>query len=119
MRLEEHVKRVTLDHHAYMGAVWWYSDRRWQALPEDLRGVVAEGFVRLKATTREIPKRRQAEAFERFKAAGGEIIVPTPDARAEFQKAASGMRDWFSQNYGSEWLDKLDAAAAACAAAPG
>lgn len=114
MRLEEHIKRMTLDHHAYMGAVWWYSEKRWEEMPEDLKSIVAEGFSRLQKVTRELPKQNQSKALEQFKAAGGEVITPTQTERAEFEKAASGMRDWFAKTYGREWLDKLDKAVAAC-----
>ncbi|MEZ5801677.1 MAG: hypothetical protein R3D29_15895 [Nitratireductor sp.] len=29
-------KYMTLDGHAYMGALWWYSDVAWKTLPDDL-----------------------------------------------------------------------------------
>ena len=88
-----------------------------RALPDDLKAIVAEGFEMLKAATRALPKERQEEAIQRFRAAGGEIITPTPEARAEFRAAASGMREWFAKTYGREWLDRLDAAVAACSPA--
>lgn len=115
MRLEEHVKYVTVDNHAYMGAMWWYSEKRWQALPDELKPILAEGFLRLQRVTRETPKQRQAEAFERFAAEGGVIHAPTDEERAAFARASAPMREWYAAKYGDEWLARIDAAVEACA----
>jgi TRAP-type transport system periplasmic protein len=115
MRLEEHVKYVTLDNHAYMGAMWWYSDQRWRALPDDLRPIVESGFDELQRVTRALPKERQAEAFAKFEAKGGAVHVPTDAERAAFRAASAPMRDWYKAKYGERWLSRLDAAVAGCA----
>jgi tripartite ATP-independent transporter DctP family solute receptor len=114
MRLDEHVRYVTLDNHAYMGAMWWYSDKRWRELPPDLQAVLEEGFAALKQTTRALPKERQAAAFEKFTSEGGTIYTPTEEERAAFRASVAGMRDWYVERYGGEWLARLDAAVAAC-----
>ncbi len=114
MKFHEHVKYLTLDGHAYMGALWWYSEPLWVESPPELRRVIFDAFHHLRTVTRALPMRRQIEAYEAFKAAGGEIYVPTPAEKAQFQDAASGMRDWFANTYGDAWLIKLDAAIAAC-----
>jgi tripartite ATP-independent transporter DctP family solute receptor len=116
MRLEEHVKFVTLDNHAYMGAMWWYSDKRWEALPDDLRPIVEAGFSELRRVTRALPKERQQAALDRFKAAGGAVHVPTEAERAAFKAASAPMRDWYAGKYGDAWLQRIDAAVAGCAA---
>jgi tripartite ATP-independent transporter DctP family solute receptor len=115
MRLEEHVKFLTIDNHAYMGAMWWFSDKRWQALPDDLRPIVEEGFRELQRVTRTIPKERQAAAFETFKTKGGVIHTPTDEERAAFRAASAPMRDWYVNKYGDRWLTRLDSAVADCA----
>jgi len=114
MRLEEHVKQVTLDNHAYMGAMWWYSDARWRALPEDLRAIIESGFGELKRVTRAVPKESFASALLRFKAKGGAVHEPTPQERDAFKAASAPMRDWYAQKYGDLWLQRLDAAVAEC-----
>ena len=38
----------------------------------------------------------------------------TPEQREEFRAATSGLRVWYAERYGQEWLDRLDAAVAAC-----
>ncbi|MGI9507376.1 MAG: TRAP transporter substrate-binding protein DctP, partial [Geminicoccaceae bacterium] len=70
----------------------------------------------LKTVTRAFPMRRQIEAYEAFQEAGGEIYVPSADEKKAFQEASSGMRDWYTGQYGDEWLAKLDAAVADCEA---
>ena len=116
MNFHEHVKFVILDGHAYMGALWWYSESRWQALSPDRQRTLVEGFQRLKLVTRALPIRRQIEANEAFTQAEGTIYVPTPEQKAAFKKATDGLRRWFAERYGRDWLDKLDAAVAACEA---
>ncbi len=114
MRLQEHVKKITLDRHAYMGALWWYSDKRWNALPPDVQAIVRDGFGDLKAMTRQVPKDREAEAFQVFEVAGGAVHHPTAEEKAAFVAAAAPMRAWYAKTYGEDRLNQLDAAIAAC-----
>lgn len=116
---EAGLKYLTLDGHAYMGALWWYSEPAWQQLPEDLRRIVFDGMNHLKTVTRAFPMRRSIEAYEQFRQEGGTIYVPTPEEKKLFREAAGGMRDWYVERYGAEWLDKLDAAVAECEATVG
>lgn len=113
---EAGLKYMTLDGHAYMGALWWYSDNAWGKLPEDVKRIVFDGMNHLKTVTRAFPMRRQIEAYDAFKKGGGTIYVPTAAEKAAFQKASGGMRKWYSDKYGNEWLDKLDSAVADCSA---
>lgn len=113
---EAGLKYITLDGHAYMGALWWYSDAAWKQLPDDLKRIVFDGMNHLKTTTRMFPMRRQIEAYQAFKEAGGEIYVPTAEEKKMFQEASSGMRKWYTDKFGAEWLDKLDAAVKTCEA---
>jgi TRAP-type C4-dicarboxylate transport system substrate-binding protein len=114
MKLNDHLRFVFVDRHAYMGNMWWYSEKEWQALPDELKPVVAEGFRALAAATRQAAASREAPALEAFVASGGTVDVATPGQRAAFQQATSGLRDWYVGRYGREWLDKLDAAVANC-----
>jgi len=114
MKLHEHVRFLLVDRHSYMGAMWWYSEKQWQALPADLKPVVAEGFRVLALATREAAASRQAPAFEAFLASGGTVDEITPGQRAQFRDATRGLRDWYANRYGREWLERLDAAVAAC-----
>ena len=114
MKLHEHVRYLLVDRHSYMGAMWWYSEQQWQALPADLKPVVAEGFRVLAIATREAAATRQAPAFEAFRASGGTVDEITPAQREQFRDATRGLRDWYANRYGRDWLERLDAAVAAC-----
>jgi tripartite ATP-independent transporter DctP family solute receptor len=114
MKLHEHVHYLLVDRHSYMGAMWWYSEKQWHALPDDLQPVVAEGFRKLAVATRVAAASRQAPAFEAFRSSGGTVDEITPAQREEFRAATSGLRVWYAERYGQEWLDRLDAAVAAC-----
>jgi TRAP-type C4-dicarboxylate transport system substrate-binding protein len=114
MKLHEHVHFLLVDRHSYMGAMWWYSEQQWRALPVDLRPIVAEGFRKLAVATRASAMERQAPAFEAFRRAGGTVDEITPLQREQFRAATSGLRDWYARRYGGEWLERLDTAVAAC-----
>ncbi|WP_377504721.1 TRAP transporter substrate-binding protein DctP [Octadecabacter sp. R77987] len=103
---------VTLDGHAYMGALWWMSNENFMAMPEDLRRVVVDGFAQLQQATFAAPKRNSIQAYADFVAGGGDLYVPTPEEKALFAEAAAPVQDWFRDNVdgGNEILDALLAA---------
>ena len=92
------LKYVTLDGHAYMGALWWMSNDKFKAMPESMRRVVVDGFAALQQATFASPKRKSIKAYEDFVAGGGNLYVPTPAQKASFKKAASPVYDWFKSN---------------------
>ncbi|AXT33970.1 C4-dicarboxylate ABC transporter substrate-binding protein [Phaeobacter sp. LSS9] len=89
---------VTLDGHAYMGALWWMSNKTFMDMPEDMRQVVVDGFYALQQATFASPKRKSIQAYEDFVAGGGDLYVPTPDQKAAFKSAAEPVYDWFKSN---------------------
>ncbi|PWR02255.1 C4-dicarboxylate ABC transporter substrate-binding protein [Meridianimarinicoccus roseus] len=89
---------ITLDGHAYMGALWWMNNDRFLSMPEDLRRVVNDGFYQLQQATFASPKRKSIAAYEAFVEGGGEIYVPSPDEMAQFRDAAAPVYDWFQAN---------------------
>ncbi len=105
---------LTLDGHAYMGALWWMSNDNFMAMPEDLRRVVVDGFSQLQQATFASPKRKSIEAYEAFVAGGGDLYVPTPEEKAALAEAAAPVQDWFRSNVdgGDAILDALIAAVA-------
>lgn len=114
-KLHEHAKFLLLDRHAYMGALWWYSEPGWRNLPDDLRASVVAGFAELKRATRTAAKSREAPALAEFKRSGGVVEQPGAPLRAELERATRDLRSWYSRRYGDEWLLRLDAAVADCA----
>ena len=92
------LKYVTLDGHAYMGALWWMNNDKFMSMPEGLRTVVADGFYQLQQATFASPKRKSIQAYADFVAGGGDLYVPTPAEKAAFKTAAAPVYDWFKSN---------------------
>ncbi len=103
---------MTLDGHAYMGALWWMSNANFMAMPEDMRRVVVDGFSQLQQATFASPKRKSIEAYQAFVEGGGDLYVPTPEEKAAFAEAAAPVQEWFRGNVdgGDQILDALIAA---------
>ncbi len=111
---EAGLQYVTLDGHAYMGALWWMNNDRFMSMPEDMRRVMVDGFSQLQQATFASPKRKSIQAYKDFVAGGGSLYVPTPEEKAKFKKAAEPVYDWFKKNVrnGPEVFDALAKAAA-------
>ena len=109
---------VTLDGHAYMGAIWVMNNQKFLGMPEDMRRVVADGFYALQQATFASPKRKSIQAYEEFVVGGGDLYVPTPEEKAAFRDAAQPVFDWFKSNVdgGEEIFNALNEAVAAAEA---
>ena len=92
------LKYVTLDGHAYMGALWYMNNDRFMGMPDELRRVVVDGFAALQQATFASPKRKSIQAYEDFAAGGGDIYVPTPEEKQALKEAAAPVFDWFKAN---------------------
>ena len=112
------LKYVTLDGHAYMGALWWMNNAKFKSMPAGLRRVVVDGFAALQQATFASPKRKSIKAYQEFVAGGGDLYVPTPEQKAQFKSAATPVYDWFKANVkgGPEVFDALTTAVAAAEA---
>jgi len=110
---------VTLDGHAYMGALWWMNNEKFMGMPEDLRRVVVDGFAALQQATFASPKRKSIQAYSDFVAGGGDLYVPSPAEKAMFAEAATPVYDWFKANVkgGQAAFDALTTAVAEVEAA--
>src|SRR5210317_1547325 len=89
---------VTLDGHAYMGALWWMSNEKFMSMPDDMKRVVVDGFYALQQATFASPKRKSIQAYSDFVAGGGDLYVPTPEEKAAFKEAAAPVYEWFKAN---------------------
>ncbi|MFD0979117.1 TRAP transporter substrate-binding protein [Tropicimonas aquimaris] len=89
---------MTLDGHAYMGALWWMNNAKFMEMPDELKMVVNDGFYALQQATFASPKRKSIQAYEDFVAGGGDLYVPTPEEKAAFKEAAAPVYDWFKAN---------------------
>ncbi|MGB0705529.1 MAG: C4-dicarboxylate ABC transporter substrate-binding protein, partial [Paracoccaceae bacterium] len=112
------LKYVTLDGHAYMGALWWMSNDTFMSMPAEMRTIIADGFSQLQQATFASPKRKSIQAYADFVAGGGDLYVPTPEEKAAFKSAAAPVFDWFKANVdgGEEVFNALTAAVAAAEA---
>lgn len=117
--LHEQIDYITLDNHGYMGAMWWLSGTRWSSLSEEEKRIMTTAFERLKIVTRQKAKENESRARRVFVESGGEIIDLLPAQRADFIEEGSAIRPWFSERYGDEWFERLDAAIADCQAPGG
>lgn len=106
---------VTLDGHAYMGALWWMNNEKFTTMPEDIRRVVVDGFYALQQATFASPKRKSISAYDAFVAGGGDLYVPTPEEKTAFAQAAAPVYGWFKDNVarGPEIFEALSAAVVA------
>ena len=114
MKFQDHLKYISLDGHAYMGALWWMNEDIFQSLSDDQKRIVYDGFQELKMTARVLPKRKAVDAFKAFTDAGGTIYSPTAEEKAAFQAAARPVWDWYEENFGAEWIEAAQSAVAAC-----
>ena len=111
---EAGLKNVTLDGHAYMGALWYMNNENFLDMDEETRKVVVDGFQALQQATFASPKRKSIKAYADFKKAGGNLYVPTPSDKAAFKKAAEPVYTWFQKSVkdGEKWYALLSEEAA-------
>lgn len=105
------LKYLTLDGHAYMGALWFMNAEAFNGLDDDQKRIVVDGFYQLQQATFASPKRKSIQAYEDFREAGGDIYVPTPEEMAQFAEAAQPVYEWFNENVegGKDAYDALTA----------
>ena len=108
------LKYLTLDGHSYMGAFWWMGQDRFASLTDDQKQIVVDGFAALQQATFASPKRKEIQAYADFKAAGGDVYVPTPAEKAAFKESVAPVMDWFKTNVqdGGEVLAAFEASVA-------
>ena len=113
------LKYLTLDNHSYMGAFWFMNNERFLGMSDEHKRIIIDGFAALQQATFASQKRKEIAAYDAFRAAGGEIYVPTEEQRAMFMEAAAPAFDWFRTNVrsGPEVLDSFSAYAAAASEA--
>ncbi len=116
MKFQDHLKYISLDGHAYMGALWWMNEDVFQGLTDAQKRIVYDGFQELKMTARVLPKRKAVDAFKTFVDAGGTVYTPTAEQKAAFQAAAKPVWDWYETNFGRDWIDAAQSAVADCQA---
>ena len=107
-KLNESLKYIILDGHAYMSGFWWLNNEKFQSMPTDLKEIMVDGFDALSWFIREYNKYSEASAFETFKATGGTIYRPTEEELGQFKEKAVAVEQWFKENVTEETLEWLD-----------
>ena len=110
--LQDHLPYLTQDRHGYLAALWLMNENAYQALPPDLRQLLAAGFDELARLTLARARERTAEAVAAFEAAGGRVHVPSATERRAFVMAAGRVSTWYMDEYGYDWLVWLEGAIA-------
>ena len=89
---------VTLDGHAYMGALWWMNNEQFSGMSDANKRIIIDGFSALQQATFASPKRKSIQAYSDFVSGGGSLYVPTPEQKAMFKKSAEPVYTWFQSN---------------------
>lgn len=109
-KLNEHVKYAVLDEHAYLAGFYWMNQNFLEKLPEDLRNLVIDGVIQMAEVQTDFNKQQDGIAQQQFADAGGTIYVPSADDKKTFEAGKDHMVAWYSDQFGTDWLDKLNAA---------
>lgn len=115
-KLEEHLKYIVLDGHSYMATLWWFSEPVWQSLPIDIQQIIIAGFAKQQAAANHLVATEEARSYEIFEQAGGTIYRPSIDEKQAFKDASSGIRQWFIDKFGDDWLLLLEQSVDECQA---
>ena len=110
--MHEVVKFVSLDEHADLYGFYWMSDKWLQSLPENYQNLVLEGVRQMAEIQSNWNKQYENQALMEFAASGGTIYVPTPEEKATFLPYRDIMADWFTEQYGPEYVEAWRAAIA-------
>ena len=113
-KLEEHLKYIILDGHSYMATFWWFSEARWQALPENIQQILLQGFARQQEAAQRFVEAQEKHSYALFEKAGGTIYRPDQKEKQAFKDASSKMRQWFMDSYGDEWLSLVERSVQQC-----
>ena len=103
---------LTVDRHTYIIGFWLMNERSYRLMPLDLQQIVQLGFDELRRITLAFPDDREVQAFDTFRADGGQVYVPTADEKRAFVTVAGRVSTWFMDVYGYEWLVWLEGAIA-------
>ena len=97
-----------------MAALWWFSEPVWQSLPKEIQDIIEQGFEHQQKAANDLVFNQEANSYKLFEKAGGTVYRPTLAEKQAFKEASRNMRQWFEDNYGSDWLQLLTTSVAQC-----
>ncbi len=95
INLDDSIKYITLDGHAYAAGTWFMSQSKFESLSDEHKKIVIDGFDIIKSYLRTYPRFNEVPAYEAFVEKGGTIYTPTPEEKLEFKAAAAPVIGWF------------------------
>ena len=104
--MNEPLSHIVLDGHTYIYGFNWMSAAWLKSLPEDLRNMVVDAVQLSVGVQTNFNKSFQSLAAEKWLAGGNTIYVPTADEKATFLAVRDSMREWYAEQFGTEWLDR-------------
>jgi tripartite ATP-independent transporter DctP family solute receptor len=104
MKFFEVQKHLTLSDHGFIAYVFMVNKPFLDKLPADQRDALVTSAKEASKYQRELIEKAEAVHLETFKKAGLEIVRPTPEQRAEFEKASQPVYDWYTAKFGGETL---------------
>lgn len=104
---DESIRYGTLDRHTFLFGFYFISDSWLNSLPENLQQVVLDGIEYGTEQQTTFNQEREEIANAEFEAEGGTIHVLSDAERETFMPAREAMMDWYKDQYGDEWLNKL------------
>jgi tripartite ATP-independent transporter DctP family solute receptor len=110
VRLYEVQDHLSLTQHAYTAAPLVMNLAAFNALPEEHQQVVLGAALEAAAYERELNRSLEGQAMEEIKAAGVEV-VEEPDRDAFREVVAAETRKLYTDQFGPELVDAIDAAA--------
>lgn len=113
-KMHEVVKYATVDEHAYLYGFMAVSQKFLDSMPDDLRALTISGIKQMADVQLQFNKGAEARQSAAFLESGGEIYVPTEADMETFRAVKEPMKDWYVDQFGSEWYDKYTNAAADC-----
>jgi tripartite ATP-independent transporter DctP family solute receptor len=107
MRFFEVQKHMTLSDHGFIAYVFMLNKPFLDKLPKEQREILLTAARESTLYQRDLLKKVEEANLEMFRKSGMEIITLTPEQRAEFEKAAKPVYDWFAGRFGTEMLDRV------------
>ena len=95
INLDDSIKYITLDGHAYAAGTWFMSQNKFNSLSDKHKKIVIDGFDVIKDYLRSYPRFHEVPAYAAFVEKGGTIYTPTQEEKQEFKSAAAPVIGWF------------------------
>lgn len=111
--LDEQLRYLTLDGHAYMASMWFIGKDRFDSLTPEQQQVVLDAGALMSTVQFGMQPRKELEAYRQWTESGGETYTPSAEEMEQFREAAAPIRDWYLKEFGEEGETFLDAFEAA------